>query len=43
MNPLAIFKPGKHTALNGTELEFSAGDVAETAAAYDQTKHNPSS
>ena len=39
MKPLTIFKPGKHTALNGMELEFSDADVAATAAAYDQTKH----
>lgn len=33
--PLHIFKPGRHTALSGATLEFSALDLAKSAAAYD--------
>ncbi len=33
--PLQIFKPGRHTALSGAALEFSAADLAASAAAYD--------
>ena len=33
-----IFKPGKHTAMNGQTLEFSADHLAATVAAYDPTK-----
>lgn len=34
-----IFKPGRHMPLSGTPLEFSAADLAATAAAYDPAKH----
>lgn len=36
---LHIFKPGRYVPLSGTPLEFSAADLAATAAAYDPTKH----
>lgn len=36
---LHIFKPGRHVPLSGTPLEFSAADLAATAAAYDPAKH----
>lgn len=36
--PLHIFKPGRHTAMSGATLEFSAADVAASAAAYDPAK-----
>lgn len=35
---IEIFKPGKHTAMNGTTLEFSAEHLAATVAAYDPEK-----
>lgn len=34
MKPLAIFKPGKHTAMNGREISFSEQDVQNTVAVY---------
>lgn len=37
--PLQIFKPGRHTAMSGAVLEFSAADLAATAAAYDPARH----
>lgn len=36
---LHIFRPGRHTPLQGGALEFSAADLAATAAAYDPAKH----
>ena len=36
--PIQIFKPGRHTALSGQALEFSAADLSASAAAYDPTK-----
>lgn len=33
--PLQIFKPGRHAAMSGAVLDFSAGDLAASAAAYD--------
>lgn len=36
---LEIFKPGKHTAMNGTTLEFTEADLAATVAAYDPGLH----
>lgn len=36
---LAIFRPGRHTALSGTTLEFSEADLAACAAAYDPKLH----
>lgn len=38
LKPLHIFKPGRHTAMSGTTLEFSADDLAATAAAYSPAK-----
>lgn len=35
---LHIFKPGRHTAMSGATLEFSAVDLAASAAAYDPAK-----
>ena len=37
--PIQIFKPGRHTAMSGAVLEFSAADLAASAAAYDPAKH----
>lgn len=37
--PLQIFKPGRHTAMSGAVIEFSASDLAASAAAYDPAKH----
>lgn len=39
MKPLEIFKPGKHTALNGLVIEFSDADLRASAKAYDPAKH----
>ena len=36
--PLHIFKPGRHTAMSGATLEFSASDLAASAHAYDPAK-----
>jgi hypothetical protein len=36
---IEIFKPGKHTAMNGAVLNFSESDLAASAAAYDPAKH----
>lgn len=36
--PLHIFKPGRHTAMSGATLEFSATDLAASANAYDPAK-----
>lgn len=36
---LEIFKPGKHTALNGQTLAFSEADLRATVAAYDPGLH----
>lgn len=33
--PIQIFKPGKHTAMSGAELEFSESDLQAMVAAYD--------
>jgi hypothetical protein len=30
-----IFAPGRHTAMNGDTLSFAAGDLSQTATAYD--------
>lgn len=37
--PIQIFKPGRHTAMSGAVLSFSAADLAATAAAYDPARH----
>jgi len=34
-----IFKPGRHTAMNGKTLDFSPDDLAATVAAYDPDKY----
>lgn len=36
--PLHIFRPGRHTAMSGATLEFTAEMLAATAAAYDPAK-----
>lgn len=36
---LHIFRPGRHTAMNGTSLEFSESDLQATVAAYDPALH----
>lgn len=38
-SPIHIFRPGRHTAMQGRTLEFSAADLAATAAAYDPALH----
>ncbi|MBS3936003.1 MAG: hypothetical protein KGZ43_07500 [Sulfuritalea sp.] len=38
LKPLHIFKPGRHTAMSGATLEFSASDLAASANAYDPAK-----
>lgn len=39
LEPLHIFRPGRHTALSGATLEFTAADLAASAAAYDPARH----
>jgi hypothetical protein len=39
MQSLHIFKPGKHTAMNGAVLAFTEANLAATAQAYDPAKH----
>lgn len=36
--PLHIFRPGRHTAMSGATIEFTAEMLAATAAAYDPAK-----
>lgn len=36
--PLHIFKPGRHTAMGGVVVEFSAEQLGASAAAYDPAK-----
>lgn len=38
LKPLHIFKPGRHTAMSGMTIDFSAADLAECARAYDPAK-----
>jgi hypothetical protein len=37
--PLQIFRAGRHVAMSGQALDFSAADLAATAKAYDPAKH----
>ena len=39
MLPLAIFKPGRHTAVNGKVIEFSDAQLQASAAAYKPELH----
>lgn len=39
MKRVPIFKPGRHTAANGTTLEFSEEQLAASIAAYDPKVH----
>ncbi len=39
MKSLHIFKPGKHTAVNGHEIHFTEADLIASAKAYDPAKH----
>ena len=39
MKPFQIFRPGEHTAMDGTRLAFSESDVRATADAYDPAVH----
>jgi hypothetical protein len=34
-----FFRPGRHTAMSGQEIEFSEADLAAAAAAYDPAKY----
>ena len=36
---LQIFKPGRHTAMSGAEIQFSEADLQKTVAAYDPKRH----
>jgi hypothetical protein len=36
--PIEIFRPGRHLPLSGRRLDFSATDLAATAAAYDPAR-----
>lgn len=36
---IQIFKPGRHLTRAGSAIEFSASDLAKSAAAYDPAKH----
>lgn len=38
-NVIEIFKPGRHTAMNGEVIEFTEADLRATAAAYDSKLH----
>lgn len=37
--PLHIFSPGRHVAMSGAVLNFSAADLSASARAYDPAKH----
>lgn len=37
--PIHIFRPGRHTAMQGLTLDFSEADLAATAAAYNPALH----
>lgn len=37
--PLQIFRAGRHVAMSGQALDFSAADLAASASAYDPAKH----
>jgi hypothetical protein len=39
MQPIHIFRPGTHVAMNGQPLSFSESDLAASAAAYDPSIH----
>jgi len=39
MKTINIFKPGKHTAMSGEEIEFSAADVQAIAQSYNPDHH----
>lgn len=34
-----IFRPGRHTSMQGATIDFGEGDLIATAKAYDQTRH----
>lgn len=38
-NPIAIFKPGRFTAMSGAAFDFSESDLQASATAYDPAKH----
>lgn len=39
LDQVEIFRPGRHTAMSGAVIEFSAADVAAMAAVYDPAVH----
>lgn len=39
MQPIHIFRPGKHTPMDGDAAEFSEADLTAAAAAYDPALH----
>ena len=34
-----IFRPGRHTSMQGATIDFGEGDLIATAKAYDPTRH----
>lgn len=38
LDPIEIFRPGRHTAMSGDTIEFSAADLRAAAQAYDPQK-----
>lgn len=39
MQPIHIFKPGRHTPMRGPAISFGASDLEATVRAYDPAKH----
>jgi len=39
VNPIHIFRPGRHTAMSGATIEFSDADLQAAADAYDPAVH----
>lgn len=39
MQPIQIFRPGRHTAMDGRSITFAEADLAAAAAAYDPALH----
>lgn len=39
MQPIHIFKPGRHTPMRGPAISFGASDLEATVQAYDPAKH----
>lgn len=39
LKPIHIFRPGRHTAMQGAQIDFSEADLAASARAYDPALH----